>query len=48
MARRRVGVALSKVYNMLTPSIGFCLTPSTTFGALIPVASSSVGTMSMT
>ena len=39
--------ALSKVYTMLTPSIGFCLMPSTICGALMPVASRIVGTMSM-
>ncbi len=33
---------------MLTPSIGFCLMPSTISGALTPVASRIVGTMSMT
>ena len=33
---------------MLTPSIGFCSRPSTTFGAGMPVASRMVGTMSMT
>src|ERR1035441_6308580 len=32
---------------MLTPSIGFCLMPSTYSGAWIPVASRIVGTMSM-
>src|SRR5476651_1419978 len=32
---------------MLMPSIGFCLMPSTTCGALTPVASRIVGTMSM-
>ena len=32
---------------MLTPSIGFCLMPSTVCGALTPVASRIVGTMSM-
>ena len=32
---------------MLTPSIGFCLTPSTMSGALTPVASRIVGTMSI-
>src|SRR6266545_3094839 len=32
---------------MLTPSIGFCLMPSTICGALMPVASRIVGTMSM-
>src|SRR5260221_3931654 len=39
--------ALSKVYAMLTPSIGLCLMPLTVCGALIPVASRIVGTMSM-
>src|SRR5205814_4437661 len=39
--------ALSKVYAMLTPSIGLCLMPLTISGALIPVASRIVGTMSM-
>ena len=33
---------------MLTPSIGFCWMPSTKSGALTPVASRMVGTMSMT
>ena len=37
----------SKVYVMLTPSIGFCGMPSTTSGARIPVASRMVGTISM-
>ncbi len=32
---------------MLTPSIGFCWIPSTIAGALMPVASRIVGTMSM-
>ena len=39
--------ALSKVYAMLTPSIGFCLMPSTICGDLMPAASRIVGTMSM-
>src|SRR6266404_6530419 len=39
--------ALSKVYAMLTPSIGLCLMPFTVSGALIPVASRIVGTISM-
>ena len=39
--------ALSKVYTMLTPSIGFCWIPSTISGAFTPVASRIVGTMSM-
>jgi hypothetical protein len=34
--------ALSKVYIMLTPSIGFCGRPSTTSGAGMPAASRSV------
>src|SRR3974390_422906 len=38
----------SKVYIKLVPSIGFCLIPSTTCGALIFVASKIVGTMSIT
>ena len=33
---------------MLTPSIGFCWMPSTSSGALMPVASRIVGTMSIT
>ncbi len=33
---------------MLTPSIGLCLMPSTTFGCLILAASRIVGTMSIT
>ena len=33
---------------MLTPSMGFCLMPSTMSGAGMPVASRMVGTMSMT
>src|SRR6266404_8387826 len=33
---------------MLTPSIGFCLMPLTSSGALIPVTSRIVGTISMT
>src|SRR5262245_38728567 len=37
----------SKVYIMLTPSIGFCLIPSTTAGCLTPAACRMVGTMSM-
>src|SRR4029453_4043053 len=41
-------LALSKVYIMLTPSIGFCEMPSTTVGARMPVASKMVGTMSIT
>jgi hypothetical protein len=40
--------ALSNVYTMLTPSIGFCLMPSTMSGAPTPVASRIVGTMSIT
>src|SRR5215510_2330849 len=39
---------LSNVYIMLTPSIGLCRIPLTTFGALIFVASRIVGTMSIT
>jgi hypothetical protein len=39
--------ALSKVYTMLTPSMGFCLIPSTVSGAWMPVASRIVGTMSI-
>src|SRR5262245_47547406 len=39
---------LSNVYRMLTPSIGFCGIPLTTFGAPIFVASRIVGTMSIT
>ena len=39
---------LSKVYIMLTPSIGLCLMPSTIFGCLICAASRMVGTISMT
>src|SRR5262245_40969987 len=42
-----LALALSHVYAMLTPSIGFCPTPLTMTGAEIPVASSSVGTMSI-
>src|SRR5215510_9570415 len=37
----------SNVYVMLTPSIGFCGMPSTMSGALMPVASRIVGTISM-
>ena len=44
----RSAFALSKVYTMLTPSMGFCLMPSTISGALMPAASRIVGTMSMT
>ena len=33
---------------MLTPSIGFCVMPLTNSGALMPVASRRVGTISMT
>jgi hypothetical protein len=33
---------------MLTPSIGLCLMPSTTVGCLMPAASSTVGTTSIT
>src|SRR5262245_5340248 len=40
--------ALSNVYTMLTPSMGFCLIPSTISGAAMPAASRIVGTMSMT
>src|SRR5450631_853441 len=40
--------ALSNVYIMLTPSIGLCLMPLTVSGALMPVASRMVGTISMT
>src|SRR3954453_14218338 len=40
-------LALSKVYIMLTPSIGVCLMPLTKSGALMPVASRIVGTISM-
>src|SRR5208337_4326382 len=40
-------LALSKVYAMLTPSIGFCAIPSTDSGARIPVASRIVGTTSI-
>src|SRR5215469_49636 len=39
--------ALSKVYTILTPSIGFCLIPLTMSGALTPAASKIVGTMSI-
>src|ERR1700732_3501804 len=46
-AEAAVAFALSKVYAMLTPSIGLCLIPFTVSGALIPVASRIVGTMSM-
>src|SRR5213593_3011835 len=42
-----LALALSKVYAMLTPSIGFCLMPLTVSGALMPVASRIVGTTSM-
>ena len=39
--------ALSQVYAMLTPSIGFCAMPLTITGAGMPVASRIVGTMSI-
>src|SRR5262245_34772121 len=39
--------ALSKVYAMLTPSIGFCAMPLTINGAGMAVASRRVGTMSI-
>src|SRR5262249_11850523 len=39
---------LSKVYVMLTPSIGLCLMPSTSFGCLTPAACRIVGAMSIT
>src|SRR5438094_4850240 len=42
-----LALALSKVYAMLTPSIGACLMPLTVCGALMPVASRIVGAMSM-
>src|SRR5260370_37358084 len=42
-----LALALSKVYAMLTASIGFCVIPLTVSGALMPVASGIVGTMSM-
>src|ERR1700730_719312 len=42
-----LALALSKVYAMLTPSIGLCLMPLTISGALMPVASRIVGAMSM-
>ena len=38
---------LSKVYTMLTPSIGLCAMPLTIAGAAIPVASRIVGTTSI-
>ena len=38
---------LSKVYAMLTPSIGLCAMPLTIAGATIPVASRMVGTTSI-
>jgi hypothetical protein len=38
----------SKVYIMLTPSIGLCSMPSTTSGCPIFAASRMVGTMSIT
>jgi hypothetical protein len=41
-------LALSKLYAMPTPSIGFCAMPSTMFGAGIPVASRIAGTTSIT
>src|SRR5450432_3939207 len=41
-----VAFFLSKVYAMLTPSIGLCLMPLTVCGALTPVASRIVGTIS--
>jgi hypothetical protein len=47
-AETAVAFALSKVYAMLTPSIGLCLMPLTSSGALIPVSSRIVGTMSIT
>src|ERR1700749_3264534 len=39
--------SLSKVYAMLTPSIGFCAAPLTINGAGMPVASRMVGTTSI-
>src|SRR5262245_52419124 len=39
--------ALSQVYAMLTPSIGFCAMALTISGAGTPVASRMVGTMSI-
>src|ERR1700751_1360285 len=39
--------ALSKVYAMLTPSIGFCAMPLAITGAGMPVVSRMVGTMSI-
>src|SRR6516164_5274341 len=39
--------AFSKVYAMLTPSIGFCAMPLTITGAGMPVTSRMVGTMSI-
>src|SRR5882672_3017645 len=42
-----LALPLSKLYAMLTPSIGFWATPLTTTGAWTPVASSTVGTISI-
>src|SRR6266850_1261307 len=42
-----VAFALSQVYAMLTPSIGFCAMPLTIDGAWMPAASRMVGTMSI-
>ena len=40
-------LASANVYFMLTPSIGFCVTPLTDAGCGRPTTSSIVGTMSM-
>src|SRR5216683_3456127 len=42
-----VAFALSKVYAILTPSMGLCAMPLTVVGALIPETSRIVGTMSI-
>src|SRR5882724_1744217 len=42
-----VAFALSQVYAMLTPSMGFCAIPLTIDGAWTPTASRMVGTMSI-
>ena len=43
-----LALALSHVYTMLTPSMGRCLMPLIVSGAVMPVASRIVGTISMT
>jgi len=48
VVRLPMAAPLSKLYSMLTPSIGFCVMPSTASGAGSLQASRIVGTTSIT